>query len=239
MRDQQKAFSFKKVLILVTILALPGFCYYLLQEKGKNRYKPLPFYGEKKLAGTFHSRRGKQIPDTIYHTVKSFAMQSSAGTQVTFGPDSGVALVNLFYTGNRQLADPMNMAMRKVAERFQKNGMVKLYSLTVDPRTDTPDRLKAYHKQWGDFKQWYFLSARDPEEVMGLARESFLLDVVYDPQRKPPFTHSSSIVLLDSQRRIRGYYNALIDEEVNRLIDEVKLLLTEEYRNISVAESYE
>jgi len=56
----------KKILILVTILAVPGFLYYLLQEKGKNRYKPLAIYGPKKVATTFHSVRGEKIPDTQY-----------------------------------------------------------------------------------------------------------------------------------------------------------------------------
>ena len=42
-------FPLFKVLILVTILAVPGFLYYLLQEKGKNRYKPLAIYGPSKI----------------------------------------------------------------------------------------------------------------------------------------------------------------------------------------------
>jgi len=239
MKDQSKSFSVKKILILVIILAFPGFCYYLLQEKGKNRYKPLPFYGEKKLTGTFHSRRGKQIPDTLYHIIEPFSMTNSDGRPVIFGPDSGVAVVSLFYIGNKGLSVPVNAAMEKIAERFSRNEMVRLYSLTIDPTADTPQQLKLYKEKWGDYDRWNFLTGDSREDVAEIARNEFLLDVVYDPKAEPTFVYSSSIVLLDSQRRIRGYYNALLAEDVDRLTDEIKLLLTEEFRNISVSEGNE
>ena len=39
-----KAGPFKKIIILVLVLIVPGFLYYLLTAEGKNRYKPLPGY---------------------------------------------------------------------------------------------------------------------------------------------------------------------------------------------------
>ena len=51
-------FPIFKILILVTILAVPGFLYYMLQAKGKNRYKPLPIFGPKIVASTFHTKKG-------------------------------------------------------------------------------------------------------------------------------------------------------------------------------------
>ena len=62
----------KKLVILVFILIIPGFLYYLLIKKGKNRYHPLPIYGAKVLAKTFHKVHGKLIPDTVYHTLDDF-----------------------------------------------------------------------------------------------------------------------------------------------------------------------
>lgn len=236
MKNQPKSFSVKKILILVTILALPGFCYYLLQEKGENRYKSLPFYGDKQLSGTHHSRRGKEIPDTLYHAVRPFTMLNSNKDAVTFGPDSGIAVVSFFYTGNELLEQPINEAMRQIAERFQKNAMVKLYSITVNPEVDNIEKLKSYtSKKFDRYNHWNFLVGDNKDMVANIARKQFLLDVVYDPSANTtPFSHSASIVLLDSHRRIRGYYDALIKQDVDKLIDEITLLLTEEFRNISV-----
>jgi len=69
----------KKTLILVLILALPGFLYYLLTAEGRNRYKPLPVYGPKLLAKTSHKVNGNDIPDTIYHHLPGFKLYDQYG----------------------------------------------------------------------------------------------------------------------------------------------------------------
>ena len=66
------SFPLKKILILLILLAVPGTVYYLLKEKGINRYRPLPIYGEKQVAKTFTIKRRKQVPDTIYHVIRNF-----------------------------------------------------------------------------------------------------------------------------------------------------------------------
>lgn len=231
MENQPKS-SLKKVLILVTILALPGFCYYLLQEKGENRYQSLPFYGEKELSGAFHTKRGKKIPDTLYHQVKPFETLRTDSSLFLFKPDSGVTVVGLFYTANQALANAINGAMDKVAFRFERNDMVRLLSLTVDPAHDRPSIVAAYKQQWKSYKNWHFLICSSNEDVQKIGREEFLLDIVHHPDQAIAISHSAKLALLDSQGRIRGYYDALSKKDVERLIDEVTLLLTEEFRNI-------
>src|SRR6201992_573038 len=90
----------KKIIILALILALPGFLYYLLTAEGKNRYKPLPIYGPKTLSGTYHKVHGKEIPDTLYHTVEDFNLTDANSKPVSFKTfDKQIMLVNFFYTG--------------------------------------------------------------------------------------------------------------------------------------------
>src|SRR5690606_11727767 len=92
-------FPIAKILILVTILAVPGFLYYLLQAKGQNRYKPLPVYGPKVLSGTFKEKRGSKIPDTTYHQVKDFTAINQNGEEFRLGSvQQQLVVVNFFYT---------------------------------------------------------------------------------------------------------------------------------------------
>ena len=72
----------KKILILVMILALPGFLYYLLTVKGENRYHSLPKFGPKELAKTTHRVKGKDIPDTIYHKLSDFRLHDQDGKEI-------------------------------------------------------------------------------------------------------------------------------------------------------------
>src|SRR5690606_30899150 len=150
----------KKIMILAAILALPGFLYYLLKEKGENRYKPLPIYGEKTLPGTFRSRMGRKIPDTVYHQVPPFTLLNQDGSTVPVpAQDPGSAVVNFFYTRCLGSCGHMNDAMNRVASRCAKNGVVRFYTLTVDGAHDTPGMLLPYAGQFrpGE-KKWRFLT---------------------------------------------------------------------------------
>ncbi|WP_036602551.1 SCO family protein [Olivibacter sitiensis] len=232
--ERRQKFSVKKILILVIILALPGFCYYLLQDKGKNSYKPLPKYGKKELAGTFHTKRGKEIPDTVFHTVDSFRMNSLPdGANYLFSLDSGVCVVGFFSLENRSLADKMNGVIKMLASRFIKNGMVSFVSIDIDSERDRPENLLRYRSGL-DYRgeHWVWLYGWNSEAITSLAQNQFLVDVL--PNGEDGFIESPNLVLLDSHQRIRGFYDVTSTKEVDRLFDEIKLLLTEEIRNISV-----
>ena len=230
----KKARSLKKIAILAVILILPGFLYYLLEKKGENRYQKLPIYGEKVLTGTFSSRMGKQVPDTLFHQIEPFSLTDQQGRTVdVLTNDTSIAVVNFFYTRCVTFCTHMNNEMNRVAERFVNNDMVNFYTITVDTAYDTPDVLREYAEAYQPAtKKWHFLTA-GKDDVYDIARSGFLVDAVQDTTRPARFIHSSSLLLVDSKRRIRGYYDVNHKKEVDRLIDELKLLLVQEIREAS------
>lgn len=234
MQQQRRSGRIKKIIILATILALPGFLYYLLKEKGENRYKTLPVYGAKTLTGTFHSRMGRKVPDTLYHRIQPFSLLNQEGRTVNvFQQDTSIAVVNFFYTRCNTFCRHMNDEMNRVAIRFVKSRMVRFYTLTVDAGHDIPEVLQQYAEAYRpQEKKWHFLTGHQ-DSLFRIAREGFLVNAIRDTTLEAAFIHSSSLILLDSQRRIRGYYDVNMQGEVDKLIDEIKLLLTEEIRNIS------
>lgn len=231
MTGKRKKFKFANIAILATILVLPGFLYYLLEREGENRYRPLPVFGEKVLTGTFTSRMGEKIPDTAFHRVSDFRLTNEKGEVVPFLPaDSGIAVVNFFYTRCETFCLQMNNEMNRVAERFIANPALHFYTLSVDTMYDSPDILFEYSKDYNpDSKKWQFFT-NGPDDVMKIARQDFLVDALQDTTQEAHFIHSSSLILVDSRHRIRGYYDVTHLKEVDRLIDEIKLLLIEEVR---------
>lgn len=226
--------GWKKVVILAVILILPGFLYFLLERKGENRYRSLPIYGEKVLTGTFTSRMGKQVPDTLFHQIEPFSLTDQQGESVTvLASDTSISVVNFFYTRCATFCRHMNDEMNRVAERFVGNNMVNFYTVTVDTAYDTPETLAGYAKVYQPgTKKWHFLTA-GKDDVYDIARNGFLVDAVQDTTREARFIHSSSLILVDSKRRIRGYYDVNQKKEVDRMIDELKLLLVQEIREAS------
>ncbi len=228
------SFPVKKILVLLILLAVPGTLYYLLKEKGQNRYRPLPIYGSKQVASTFHTKFGKQIPDTIYHVIRDFKLLNQDADIVSFPADSNqITVVNFFFSRCPSFCSAMNKEMARVAKINNGNRLLRFLSISVDPEYDQPDVLKAYSKQYlAENKKWDFLTG-DKNFIYSLAKEDFLVDAIQDMTKKLNFIHSPMIIVLDSKKRIRGYYDSTGgNDQMNLLVDEIRVLIAEELRNV-------
>ncbi|WP_026897067.1 SCO family protein [Daejeonella oryzae] len=224
---------FKKIIILVILLAVPGLLYYLLQEKGKNRYHPLSVFGPKQVASTFHTKRGKQIPDTIYHTIRNFQLTDQEGQSYSLKSDSSsITVVNFFFSRCPSFCKDMNKEMARVAGQFAGNSLVRFMSITVDPEFDTPEVLKKYSSGYNlPGEKWKFLTGNQ-DTIFQIARKDFLVDALKDTSSVNNFIHSPMLILLDPSKRIRGYYDSTNKAQVDLLSDEIKVLITEELRKV-------
>jgi protein SCO1/2 len=219
----------KKILVLVIVLALPGFLYYLLTVKGKNRYHPLPKFGPKVLAKTTHRVKGKDIPDTIYHTLGDFKLFDQDGKPVSLRSfDNKVFVANFFYTHCPTVCNEMNANMDSLAQAWAKNKMVYFASITVDPERDSAKALMAYTKRFKSLPKWSFLTG-DTSTIYPLARQGFLVNALQTG--KDDFIYSDKLILIDQHKRIRGYYSGTTFTDIVRLNDEIKVLVQEELLN--------
>ena len=228
-----KTVILKKTVILVLILALPGFLYYLLTAKGKNRYKPLPFYGPKEIAKTSHKFHGKVIPDTIYHKLTDFTLYDQDGEQVSFkNYDKKIFIANFFYTRCPNICNTVNKNVSDLVAIYRKNKMVNFVTITVDPQRDTAPVLKKYANGFKPNNKWLFLTG-DTASIYNLARKGFLVDAL--EAGNDDFIYSDKLVLIDAEKRIRGYYSGTSVPELTRLNDEIKVLIAEELRKVDKA----
>jgi len=225
----KKAGLFKKITILVLVLIVPGFLYYLLTAEGKNRYKPLPIFGPKTLANTFHKVNGKNVPDTIFHTIPDFKLTDQDGKPVTLNSfDNKIFVVSYFYTGCPTVCFTTNHYISLLDSNYIKNKMVYFASITVDPEHDSAPVLKAYKQKFKDATaKWLFLTG-DTSTTYSLARNGFLVNALQ--AGKDDFIYSDKLMLIDQDKRIRGYYTGASTDDMSRLNDEIKVLIAEELR---------
>ena len=210
------------------ILALPGFLYYLLTAEGKNRYKPLPFFGPKQVAATSHKFHGKVIPDTIYHKLPDFKLFDQNGHEVTAKSfDNKIFVANFFYTNCTGVCNTVNKNVNALLSDYSKNNMVCFASITVDPQRDSVGVLKKYAQQYNPPGiKWLFLTG-DTTTIYPLARKGFLVDAF---KAGNDFIYSDKLILVDKEKRIRGYYSGTSNDDITRLNDEIKVLIAEELR---------
>jgi protein SCO1 len=221
----------KKILILVLILAVPGFLYYLLTVGGKNRYHSLSYFGPKKLSGTFHKFHGKRIPDTLYHALPPFKLINQDGDTVSQNSfDKKILIASFFYTGCGNVCNTVNNNIAKLIQTYRRNNMVKFVSISVDPVHDTPEKLKEYAKHFDVPQgQWLMLTG-DTASVYSLARNGFLVNAAQVSDNQ--FDFSNQFILIDADKHIRGYYTGTSGQDVNKLNDEIKVQIAEELRKI-------
>lgn len=224
-------FPLAKILILVTILALPGFLYYLLKEKGENRYKPLPVFGPKTVASTFHTKRGVKIPDTVYHTISFPTLHSLNGNDVKLTTEQQMlTIVNFFYIDNKSVVPEMNRGILNLQQEFNDNKRIRFVSIDINPGKDDAGKLKRYASDIGATSQKWEILTADTSVTYPLARNQFFVNALQTESGGVVF--SDKLILLDAKNRIRGYYTGTSADEVRRISDEIKVLITEELRKI-------
>jgi len=104
--------------------------------------------------------------------------------------------------------------------------MVYFVSITVDPQRDSIAALKNYANNFKPASnRWLFLTG-DTSTTYNLARNGFLVNALQTG--KDDFIYSDKLILIDGDKRIRGYYTGASVDDVNRLNDEIKVLLSEE-----------
>lgn len=129
----------------------------------------------------------------------------------------------LFFTSCPAQCPIMSTNMKKVSERFAGNDKVHFVGVSVDPKTDTVERLSAYAKQYDiDSPQWHLLHG-EREAIEKMAGENFKLGSVDEPQY-----HSDKFVLIDGNGDIRAYFTGIEDEDTKKLGDAIERLLKEE-----------
>ncbi len=77
-----------------------------------------------------------------------------------------------------------------------------------------------------DTKQWKFVTG-DEDYIYDLAEKSYISIANADPDAPGGYVHSGAFLLVDKDRRIRGFYDGTVKEQVDVLMNDIDKLLKE------------
>lgn len=160
--------------------------------------------------------------------VPQFSLTSQHDTPVNTEDLAGkVWVADLIFTTCSGPCLRMTSQMYLVQEAMQDEPNFRMVSISVDPKRDTPERLTWYAEQaHADADKWIFLTG-DMASIRSLAMEGFKLAVSKGEDGQPDpnaILHSEKFVLVDQTGHIRGYYDGLDKNDLNRLIDDARAL---------------
>lgn len=221
-----KSSRIRNLIILLTILLFPTLLYFFLAT-GKHNFISLPIYGEKEAVTKIVD--GKEVVDTIYHTIPDFKFVNQNGDTITKKDVEGkIYVANYFFATCPTICPKMAVNLKYVQDRFINTPDFLIISHTVNPEHDSVAVLAEYAKTvHANNQRWFFVTG-NKEELYRLALEGYLLNAAEDVLAPGGFLHSEQVVLVDKEGRIRGFYDGTNLSDIKKnLIDDIKLLMAD------------
>lgn len=171
---------------------------------------------------------GQVVKDTVYDTIDDFSFVNQDSAVVTNATvDDKVYVADFFFTSCTTICPKMKQQMVRVYDVYKDNPDVALLSFSIDPEYDTVNLLNNYAEALGvSSDTWHFLTG-EKEKIYEIGQGSFRVTAKEDPAARDGFLHSGAFTLVDKEGRIRGYYDGTVEAEVDKLIDDMALLLKE------------
>ena len=216
----EKYRKFLWVLAAVSVIILMLFYNALLPIKKLPVYQPAMVNFELVDSTIQHHKK--------FHRIADFSLTNQNGKTVTQKDFKGkIYVADFFFTTCPNICIAMTDNLLKVQEKIKNNHNVMLLSHSVTPKIDSVTQLKKYAIEKGVIDKKWNLVTGDKKEIYELARKSYL--AVKEDGDGGPFDmiHTENFILVDPDRRIRGFYDGTDLEEIQKLLEELEILIQE------------
>ncbi len=160
-----------------------------------------------------------------YHTIADFSLINQNGKTITQKDYSGkIYIADFFFTTCPTICPIMTKNMAAIQEQIINDDEVLLLSHSVTPIIDSVPQLKKYALEKGVNDAKWNLVTGDKKEIYELARKSYLAVKTEGDGGPFDMIHTENFILVDKERRIRGYYDGTKTEEIDKLMDDLDIL---------------
>ncbi len=172
---------------------------------------------------------GKAIQDSVAHQIAPFGFFNQDSVLVTEKDFAGkkIYVADFFFTSCPTICPKMKGQMLRLYQQFKDTKELAFLSHSIDPRHDTVPVLKAYASKLGvNTNQWQFVTG-PKEKIYEIAQKSYMTSALEDKNAAGGFVHSGAFVLVDKQLHVRGIYDGTLEDQVDKLADDIETLLQE------------
>ncbi len=220
-----KSIFFKYRIFFGVVLVFSSITIYLFYTALKPN-KSLPIYNPADVNPELVDSTVQYI--SKYHTIADFSFVNQNGKTITQKDYEGkVFVADFFFTTCGSICPKMTTNLAEVQKAILNNPKVMLLSHTVFPETDSVPVLKAYALKNGVIDSKWNLVTGDKKEIYTMARKSYLAVKLGKPEQLYDMVHTENFVLVDTKKRVRGFYDGTKKEDMKRLIEDINFLCTE------------
>jgi len=162
------------------------------------------------------------------HKVADFSLINQNGVTITQQDYEGkIYVADFFFTRCMTICPVMTNNIGKLQEVFKNDDDIKFLSLSVTPEMDSIPILRAYADKKGVIDAKWNITTGDKKHIYHLARKSYFTVLDEGDGGLQDFIHTENFVLVDKKLQIRGYYDGTDNEDIERLIVDIKILQEE------------
>ncbi|MEO7923569.1 MAG: SCO family protein [Chitinophagaceae bacterium] len=225
----------KKALYAIMLaIVLPLSAYFIVRQKSENAITmPSHYFPDSVVTVT---KKGKRVNETAWHQVGDFNLFNQEGRNISWNDLKGkIVVADFFFTHCPTICPGLTRNMKRLSESIHNgqrvgdrtNKQIHFLSFSIDPERDSVERLK----YWADRfqvnpEQWWLLSG-DKKEIYDLAINEMKIGIVDGEGIDTNFIHTDHFVLIDSNRRVRGFYHGLDSASLAKLSSDIVLLTME------------
>ncbi len=211
-------YKFFGIVLLGVSVVIVYLFYNALQPK-----KKLPIYqpsmvSQELVDSTLHYKKK-------YHTIANFELINQNGVTITQKDYTDkIYVADFFFTTCPSICPIMTKNMAYIQNSILNDPDVLLLSHSVTPRIDSVEQLKKYALEKGVVDDKWNLVTGDKRQIYELARKSYLA-VKTDGDGGPyDMIHTENFILVDKERRIRGFYDGTNSKDMEKLLGDLKIL---------------
>lgn len=162
---------------------------------------------------------------TKYHTIADFNLINQNGKVVTQNDyKDKIYIADFFFTTCQTICPIMTDHMYQIQKEILNDDEVMLLSHSVTPQIDSVEQLKRYAKKKGVNDAKWNLVTGDKKQIYDLARKSYLAVKTDGDGGEYDMIHTENFMLIDKKRQIRGFYYGTLPDDIDRLLNDIKIL---------------
>ena len=211
-------------LVVFSAISIPVF-YHLLKVE-----KKLKIYSPSDVNPRLVDKSIKHI--TKDHTIADFELTNQNGEIITYhNYKNKIYVADFFFTRCQNICIMMAFNMQELQEYYNNDEDIMFLSHSVTPTIDSVSVLKKYAINKGVNDGKWNVTTGDKKHIYELARKSYFAVIEDGDGGENDFIHTEQFVLVDKERRIRGYYDGTEKEDMEKLKKDITLLKEEYTRN--------
>ncbi len=162
------------------------------------------------------------------HTIDDFELINQNGEIITNADYEGkIYIADFFFTRCNNICIAMAYHMSELQEFYKDDQEIMFLSHSVTPVIDSVPVLKKYAIENGVIDGKWNLTTGLKTHIYDLARKNYFAVLDEGDGDENDFIHTEQFVLIDKERRIRGFYDGTEKEDMEKIKKDITILKKE------------